>query len=152
MWTQSKMHCFPPEETSQRRFLFAMSPSHHLTISPSHHHHLTISSSLHLPFSPSHYLIIISAFHSVQRYFLQTQEWVKIPDAWIDLCERKCVSQFWEPLFVSLATFISNFRGGWSQFTGVATFEPWTDIGSFPPGYRRFSAVLWGSWGPANSK
>ena len=62
MWTQSKMHCFPPEETSQRRFLFAMSPSHHLTISPSHRH-ITISPSHHLIISPSHLLTISPSHH-----------------------------------------------------------------------------------------
>ena len=37
--------------------------------------------------------------------------WRKILDGWIDLCERKRVSQLQELLFVSLATFVSNFRG-----------------------------------------
>ena len=67
--------------------------------------------------------------------------WRKILDGWIDLCERKRVSQLQELLFVSLATFVSNFRGAAAQFTGIATFELWTDIGSCPLGYRRFSAV-----------
>ena len=58
--------------------------------------------------------------------------WRKILDAWIDLCERKRVSQLREVLFVSLATFVSNFRGAAAQFTGIATFELWTDIGSCP--------------------
>ena len=46
---------------------------------------------------------------------------------------RKRVSQLLPLLFVSLATFVSNFRGGASQasqFTGITTFELWTDIGS----------------------
>ena len=46
---------------------------------------------------------------------------------------RKRVSQLLPLLFVSLATFVSNFRGRASQasqFTGITTFELWTDIGS----------------------
>ena len=62
----------------------------------------------------------------------------------VNLCERKRVSQ----LRLSLVCVSCNFRQqlqrrrqASSQFTGIATFELWTDIGSCPLWYRLFSTV-----------